>query len=312
MMAAFHSSRRVSRQPRRNSPNSSSPAPSRAATQALARAYRLDAGARLSGARVRVSRAADRVPRRRAGLWRSTRARRPELRDRGAAKSSVSSARAAAARRRRCASPPGSSRRPPARRVSTAPRSKARAATSPWCSRITPRRCCRGAPRPATSRWRWRRWACRARERPARIAALLAARRPARASSTNIPSQMSGGMQQRLQIARCLAQEPGRAADGRAVRRARRDDAAGAAGRDARDRARKRRDDLLRHPRSGRGDLSRRPRDRPAPHPGRIGVELQGRPAAPARSAGDAREPGVPGAAPRALRFHPRRRERAA
>ena len=54
------------------------------------------------------------------------------------------------------------------------------------------------------------------------------------------------------------------AADGRAVRRARRHDAAGPAGRGAVAGARQRRHRDLRHARSRRGDLSRRPRHRPA------------------------------------------------
>ena len=44
-------------------------------------------------------------------------------------------------------------------------------------------------------------------QRPARIAALLE-RVGLEAFANRFPSQMSGGMQQRLQIARCLAQEP--------------------------------------------------------------------------------------------------------
>ena len=54
------------------------------------------------------------------------------------------------------------------------------------------------------------------------------------------------------------------AADGRAVRRARCDDAPNAAGRSALDRRGKRRDGVLRHARSRRGGVSRQSRDRPA------------------------------------------------
>ena len=50
-----------------------------------------------------------------------------------------------------------------------------------------------------------------------------------------LPGQLSGGMQQRVAIARALAEQPAAAADGRAVRRPRRDDPRAHAGRAAAD-----------------------------------------------------------------------------
>ena len=104
----------------------------------------------------------------------------------------------------------------------------ARGATSPSCSRTIARRCCRGGRPPATCRWRSKPQVCPKAERADRIANLLAPRRARPGRGGNIPSEMSGGMQQRLQIARCLAQNPKRAPHGRAVRRPRCHDASGA------------------------------------------------------------------------------------
>ena len=133
-----------------------------------------------------------------------------------------------------------------------------------------------------------------------------------RASSDKYPAQMSGGMQQRLQIARCLAQEPAALMM---------DEPFGAL--DAMTRQGLQ-DEMLDIARATGATILFVTHDLEeaiylgdrviglAPHPGRIGIEIAGRPAAPARSGRDAREPGFPGAAPPALRFHPRRRERAA
>ena len=73
--------------------------------------------------------------------------------------------------------------------------------------RIIPRRSCRGAPAEGNVSLALEAWARRAASGRKRIAALLK-RVGLAGQADKYPTQLSGGMQQRLQIARCLAQEP--------------------------------------------------------------------------------------------------------
>src|SRR5262249_2072884 len=98
------------------------------------------------------------------------------------------------------------------------------------------------------------------------------------------------------------------AVDGRAVRGARRDDAAGAAGRDPAHHPGKPHHGRVRHARSRRGDLSRRSCGRALSQPGPHRTGVRGRSAEAAQSAHHPRKPGVSAPAARAVRLHPRGR----
>ena len=80
-------------------------------------------------------------------------------------------------------------------------------ANAPSSSRIIPKRCCRGAPSPAILRLAWKPRAF-ARPNNSPLSRHCLPRWASNAPRTNTRDQLSGGMQQRVQIARCLAQRP--------------------------------------------------------------------------------------------------------
>ena len=118
----------------------------------------------------------------------------------------VLSAPPARAKQRCCASSRGLSVRTEAKFYSRAPRFPGRPATAQSSFRIIRKRYCPGAPCAATA------LSLEARNVPAAeqdaIIAELLARMGLSHAKDQFPNQLSGGMQQRVQIARCLAQDP--------------------------------------------------------------------------------------------------------
>ena len=138
-----------------------------------------------------------------------------------------------------------------------------------------------------------RRGATPARRRPAQ------ARRARRRSRERHPWELSGGMQQRVAIARALVVRPEAAADGRAVRRARRDDPRADERRADEHLATDRDDDRVRHPQHPRGGVPVDPRRR---HVGATRPDLAGhrhRPAAPTGRSRPANPSATSGSSPR-------------
>ena len=128
--------------------------------------------------------------------------------DRARASSSRSSAIPAAASRRCSTSSPGSRRRPAAACCWKTARSTRRAPTAPSCSRTI--RCCRGSPSTTTCGSRSTRCSpapSRAAERHAWTMHNLDLVQMAHAKDKR-PAEISGGMKQRVGIARALAMEP--------------------------------------------------------------------------------------------------------
>ena len=107
------------------------------------------------------------------------------------------------------------------------------------------------------------------------------------------PWQLSGGMQQRVAIARALAAHPAAAADGRAVRRPRRDDPRAHADRAAADLRRDRHERRVRHPLDPRGRLPVRPRRRDVAAPGPHHPRRRHRPRSPTATIDTREDAGV-------------------
>ena len=156
-----------------------------------------------------------------------------------------------------CACSPASTAPTPARSAGGPTHRRSFGARSAWCSSRP--RCCPGSRSGRTSRCRCASAATASANRESAVRELLRIA-GLQGFENKYPYELSGGMQQRVAICRALVRDPEAAADGRAVRRARRADPRADERRAAAHLARQPQDRGADHALHRRGGVPRRPR----------------------------------------------------